>query len=100
MLDGSQQVGAEATARTFDALQAVPFKQLGEELVREIAGVVVSCSVAPYERFDGGVIISAQVAQRVSGFRRLTDCRENLSPMGGAKGVRCMIIHWKDSLLD
>ena len=32
MLDRSQQVGAEATPRTFDALQAVPFEQLGEEL--------------------------------------------------------------------
>jgi hypothetical protein len=56
--------------------------------VREIAGVVVASSIASHERFDGAVVISAQVSQRVSGFRRLTDCRENLSPMRGAKGVR------------
>jgi hypothetical protein len=88
MLDRSQQVGAEATPRTFDALQAVPFEQLGEELVREIAGVVVASSIAPYERFDGGVVSFAQVAQGVFSFRRLTACRKNLSPMCGAKGVR------------
>jgi hypothetical protein len=62
MLDSSQQVGAEGTPRTFDALQAVPFEEPGEELVREIAGVVASCSVASHERFDGGVVISAQVS--------------------------------------
>ena len=88
MLDSSQQVGAEATSRTFDALQAVPFEQPGEELVREIAGVVVAGSIAPDERFDGAVVSFAQVAQGVFGFRRLTACRENLSPMRGAKGVR------------
>jgi hypothetical protein len=88
MLHSSEQVGTEATPRTVDALQAVPFEQAGEELVREIAGVVVSRSVASHERFDGSVVIFAQVSQRVSGFRRLTDCRENLGPMCGAKGVR------------
>jgi hypothetical protein len=88
MLDSSQQVRAEATPRTFDTLEAVPFEQPGKELVREIAGVVVSRSVTSHERFDGGVVIFAQVSQRLSGFRRLTDCRENLGPMCGAKGVR------------
>jgi hypothetical protein len=62
MLDSSQQVGAEATSRTFDTLQAVPFEQLGEELVGEIAGVVVASSIAPYERFDGAVVSFAQGA--------------------------------------
>ncbi len=88
MLDRSQQVRAEATSRTFDALQAVLFEQLGKELVREIAGVVVSCSAASHERFDGGIVIGAQISQRVFGFRRLTACCENLSPTCGAKGVR------------
>ena len=88
MLDRSQQVGAEATSRTFDALQAVPFEQFGEKLVSEITSVVAAGSIAPDERFDGAVVSFAQVAQGVFCFRRLTACRENLSPLRGAKGVR------------
>ena len=92
MLDSTQQVGAEAALRTFDAPQAVPFEQPGEKLVREIAGVVAAGSIAPDERFDGAVVSFAQVAQRMFGFRRLTPCRKNLSPLRGAKGVRGTII--------
>jgi len=88
MLDSSEQVGAEATPSTVDAFQAVPFEQPGEELVCEIAGVVVASSIASHEGLNGAVVSFAQVAKGVFSFRRLTACRENLSPMRGAKGVR------------
>ena len=78
MLDGSQQVGAEATSGPIEAAQAVPFEQLGEERVRQVAGVVVAGSVAPHEHFHGAVVRIAQVAQRLSGFRRLAPGGENV----------------------
>ena len=49
-------------------------------------------TAGPDERFDGGVVSFAQVAQRMFGFLRLTACRKNLSPMRGAKCVRGTII--------
>ena len=93
MLHRSQQVGAEAASCTIDALETVSFEQLGKERVRKVACVVLARPIAPYERFDGAVVGIAQVAQRVSRFRRLTAGRENLGPTRGVKGIRRAVIH-------
>jgi hypothetical protein len=48
---------------------AVSLEQPGEELVREVADVVVASSIASHERFRGAVVGFTQVAQCLFSFR-------------------------------